>query len=133
MQALYQWDMSGTSVKEVEAHFIESQEMSKVDMAYFSELLHGIPAKLDTIDENLGSCLDRSIEELDPIERATCRIGAYEMLFRMDIPVRVVINESIEITKKFGADQGHKFVNGVMDKLAQSARKLEINARKKSQ
>jgi len=132
MQALYQWDLAGTSLADIEAHFLSSQEMSRVDLDYFRELLHSVPKQIDVIDKNLSDCIDRPLEDLDPIERAICRIGAYELTARLDIPVRVVINESVEITKKFGADQGHKYVNGVIDKLAQQVRNLELKQTRKS-
>lgn len=132
LQALYQWDLSGANLDDIETHFLDSQEMSRVDLEYFRELLHGVPRKLDTIHKNLAECLDRPIEELDPIERTICQIGAYELLEKPDIPVRVVINECVEVTKKFGADQGHKYVNGVIDKLAQQIRSLELKTVKKT-
>ncbi len=135
MQALYRWDISdpadAPSLQEIEDHFLASQEMQRVDINYWKELLHGVPAKLDVIDEHLAQSLDRPIDDLDVIERSVCRIGAYELLERLDIPVRVVINECLEVTKKFGADQGHKYVNGVMDKLAQQIRSTELGTRKK--
>ena len=132
LQALYQWDLSGADVNDIETHFLNSQEMGRVDLEYFRELLHGVPRQLDDIEQNLSECVDRPLEDLDPIERAICRIGAYELLERADIPVKVVINECVEVTKKFGADQGHKYVNGVMDKLAKRIRQLELSSMKKS-
>lgn len=132
MQALYQWDLNQSDIADIDKQFLETQDMRRVDLAYFNELLHGIPGMLDTLDASLQPCLDRPMENLDPIERAVCRIGAYELAERHDIPVRVVINECVEITKKFGADKGHHYVNGVIDKLARTSRALEIKAIKKT-
>jgi len=130
LQALYQQDLNDTSVSDLEAQFLATQEMGRVNVAYFSELLHGVHARLDSLDAAIAECLDRPLPELDPIERAVCRLGAWELSEKHDIPVRVVINEAVEITKKFGADQGHRFVNGVMDKLARKIRPLELSAGK---
>lgn len=132
MQALYQWDLNGTDVRDIETQFLETQEMGRVDIPYFTALLHGIPAQAETLDDAISNCLDRPLADLDPIERAICRLGAYELQERHDIPVRVVINESVEITRKFGADQGHRFVNGVMDKLARQSRPLEMGTDRKT-
>lgn len=132
MQALYQWDLNDSNVPDIEKQFLETQQMERVDMSYFSEILHGVPATVDKLDLALADCLDRAVDSLDPIERAICRIGAWELAERHDIPVKVVINECVEITKKFGADKGHRFVNGVMDKLAGISRPLEVSTLKKS-
>lgn len=128
MQALYQWDLNGTAIVDLERQFLETQDMSRVDIPYFSELLHAIPKQVDRLDSKIAEYLDRPIADIDPIERAICRVGAYELTDRLDLPVRVVINEAIEIAKKFGADESHRFINGVMDKLARSARTLEFRS-----
>lgn len=132
MQALYQWDLNDSNIGDIEAQFLETQEMSRVDIEYFTLLLHAVPKNLTALDSAITDSLDRPLADLDPIERAICRIGAFELSEQHDIPVRVVINESVEITKKFGAEQGHRFVNGVMDKLAQQSRAMELAATKKS-
>ena len=93
-------------------------------------LLHGIPASISELDEKLTPCLDRSIESVDPVERAILRLGAYELINRLEVPYRVVINEAVELAKVFGAEQGHKYVNGVLDKLAHQVRKAEIQAKR---
>lgn len=130
LQALYQWDLAGTELAELELQFNDTQEMSRVDLAYFSELLHGVVKQIDVIDSHLSKCVDRPIEDLDPIEKTVCRIAAYEFISRLDVPMRVIINEGIEITKRFGADQGHKYVNGVLDNLARMVRKFDTAANK---
>jgi N utilization substance protein B len=128
MQALYQWQMSGQSLNEIEQQFKLEQDMSKADLDYFHELLHKVPSVLDEVDEVLTKYVDRAIEEIDPVERAILRIGAYELKFRLDIPYRVVLNEAIQLCKQFGATDGHKYVNGILDKLAQDLRSIEVRA-----
>lgn len=132
MQALYQWDLNDSDLRDIETQFLETQEMGRVDIAYFTELLHGVPAHVAKLDTAITACLDRALDDLDPIERAICRIGAYELHERHDIPVRVIINESVEIAQKFGAEQGHRFVNGVMDKLAHQCRAMELGGDRKN-
>jgi N utilization substance protein B len=102
--------------------------MKGVESGYFSELLHGIPAMLTELDALTAPLLDRPIDQLDPIERVILRIGSFELKQRIDIPYRVVINESVELAKLFGAEQGHKYVNGILDKLSQSLRAVEVKA-----
>lgn len=128
MQALYQWQMSGQSLSDIEQQFRLEQDMSKVDLDYFHELLHQVPAVLDEVDEVLSKHVDRTIMEVDPVERAILRIGAYELKYRPDIPYRVVLNEAIQLAKQFGATDGHKYVNGILDKLAQDLRSIEVRA-----
>ena len=101
--------------------------MAKVDGEYFSELLHQVPASLSELDEHITGFLDRDMTELTPIELTILRIGAYEMIRRTDVPYRVVINEGVDLAKKFGATDGHKYVNGVLDKLAHSLRTQETS------
>lgn len=126
LQALYQWELAGSDVSTVRAEIIERQEMSLVDEDYFISLFDGVAKDPEAIDKHLSTALDRPIEELDPIERCVLRISTCEFLHHLEIPARVVINEAIEITKRFGADQGHKYVNGVLDKLALSLRPVEM-------
>jgi len=95
------------------------------------EILHGVPASSDEIDRALKPCLDITIEELDPVELAVLRLSTWELLKRVDVPYRVVINEGIELAKVFGSTDGHKFVNGVLDKLAPSLRGPEVAAHKR--
>lgn len=126
LQALYQWELSGGDVSSVRQEIIDRQEMSLVDEDYFIILFDGIAKDPDAIDEQILPALDRPISDLDPIERCVLRISVYEFVHRLEIPARVVMNEAIEITKRFGADQGHKYVNGVLDKLAVALRPLEM-------
>lgn len=128
LQALYSWHMADQPLSDIEAQFRTDNDFSKVDSAYFHELLTGVPRNLDELDNQLGAVLDRDIKDLDPIELAVLRIGVYELLKRIDVPYRVVINEAIEMAKSFGATDGHKYVNGILDKLAPRLRKAEVSA-----
>ena len=128
LQALYQWDLSGTDLKLIEQQFRESEEYPGVDEAYFNELLHQVPARLDVIEDGLVACMQIPWAELDPVERAVLRLASYELQARPDIPYRVVINEAVNLAKKFGAEQAHKFVNGVLDQAARQLRPREQGA-----
>ena len=128
MQALYQWQVSQINLKDIEEQFLVDQDMSKVDLDYFHELLHQIPACLDDIDRLLQGCVDRPVNEIDPVERAILRIGTFELEHRPDVPYRVVLSESVQLAKQFGALDGHKYVNGVLDKIAKQIRSIEIQA-----
>jgi N utilization substance protein B len=129
VQALYDWQVSGNDVGEVEEYFLTEQNMKKTDLDYFRELLHGVPKHLSELDGHLQPILDRPLEEVDPVEKAILRIGVYEFAHRLDVPYRVVINEAVELAKDFGAEDGHKYVNSVLDKLAVKLRELEVKAR----
>lgn len=129
MQALYQWQLAGHDLHVIDAQFLEDQDMGKADQDYFRELLHRVPAHLEIINSVLVPYLERPLEQVDPVEKAVLWIAAYELLKRPDIPYRVVINEAVELSKLFGADQGHRFVNGVLDKTAQTVRPEETGRR----
>ena len=126
LQALYQWQMAGASLATVEAEFREDNDMKVVDQEYFCELLHRIPAQLSQLDDLIMPHLDRTLKELTPIELTILRMGAYELAKRKDVPYKVVINEGVNLTKAFGATDGHKYVNGILDKLARELRSNEI-------
>jgi len=125
LQALYAWQLSGSGMNAVIQQFQHEQDMEVADLDYFEDLLHGVEKNLAAIDESLKPYVDREIEQIDPIERATLRMAAYELKYRPDVPYRVIINEAIEVTKRFGADHGHSYVNGVLDKLALQLRAVE--------
>ena len=128
MQALYQWEMAGASLNDIEAEFRADYDFSHVDLEYFQALLHGVPANVDELEARLEPLLDRKLDDLDPIERTLLRMGTYELASRPDVPYKVVINEAVALTKKFGATDGHKYINGVLDKVARELRKVEIDA-----
>ncbi len=132
LQALYQWQMAGASISQIEAEFMVDNDMNLVDGAYFRELLHGIPARLTEFDKLIEPLLDRPLKDVDTIELALIRMGAYELKERLDVPYRVVINEEVELAKKFGGTDGHKFVNGILDKLAARLRMAEIRGNRSS-
>ena len=128
MQAIYQWQLTDQHPKDIFAQFIEGEEMQSADQDYFRELLYEVVARHAELDERIEPFIERkAMAEVDPVERAIVRIAAYELEHRLDVPYRVVVTEAIELTKKFGAEQAHKFVNGVLDKLAQELRKTEVS------
>lgn len=126
MQAIYQWQLSGDPIKDIEFQFLESINAKKVDIEYFQDLVVNTLTKVTELDEKIVPSLDRDIGEVNPVELAILRLACYELTARLDVPFKVVINESLELTKTFGASESHKFVNGVLDKLAREIRTLEI-------
>jgi N utilization substance protein B len=185
VQALYQWQLSGTNLSEIERQFLDelgtartllrqfragraltdaeqslleellenycrlknaeeapSESPTLHDLAeqccppeihegYFKELLHNVPGRLDAIDAAIGEFSDRPVAEIDPVERAILRISGYELLFKPDVPYRVVVNEGINLAKDFGATQSHKYINGILDKVARKHRAAETASRSK--
>lgn len=128
VQALYQWHLSGTNIGSIEAEFFTDNKMDEVDTDYFRELLHGIPSRLADIDGCFSPFLDRRQDDLDPVSLAVLRIGTYELMFRIDVPYKVVINEAVNLAKAFGPTEAHKYINSILDKVAAGSRKLEIRA-----
>lgn len=128
LQALYAWQLSGCTAREAVAQFAHEQAREVADLEYFEDLVFGVVREKDAIDKELRPFLDREVEEVDPIERAALRQATYELLHRLDVPYAVVINEAIEIVKKFGTEHGHTFVNGVLDHAAAKIRAVEIQA-----
>lgn len=126
MQALYQWLLAGQTPHEIDAQFIAEQDMKGVDLDYFRDLLHGVPREIQALELCFAPFLDRPPQELDPVERSILRMGTYELMHRLDTPYRVVINESVELAKRFGAEGSHKYVNGILDKVAREVRKAEM-------
>jgi transcription antitermination protein NusB len=125
LQAIYAWQVGGSRMDAVIEQFRHEQDMEVADLEYFEDLLHGVERHVETIDDALKPYVDRDVGQIDPIERAALRLAAYELKYRPDVPYRVVINEAIEVTKRFGADHGHSYVNGVLDKLASVLRQTE--------
>ncbi len=122
--------MSGNAINDIELQFRMDNDMSGTDLPLFSELLHGVPSNASDLDKSFEPFLDRSLDDLDPIERAVLRIGSFELIHRIVVPYKVVINESVELAKIFGATESHKYVNGILDKLAARVRMTEINAKR---
>ena len=125
MQALYAWQMSGGNAQQVIAQFAHEQAHEIADLEYFEDLVRGVLRHRGELDAALADHLDRGVDEVDAIERAALRIAAYELLHRPDVPYRVVINEAIDSTKRFGSEHGHTYVNGVLDKAAAALRSNE--------
>jgi N utilization substance protein B len=128
LQALYEWSISQNPMFEIEARYRVENDMHKVDLDYFHELIHQIVAKVDEIDAAFQPHLDRKFQELDHVECAILRIGTFELMHRIDVPYKVVINEGIELAKDFGGTDSHKYVNGVLDRVAAQHRQLERSA-----
>ena len=128
LQAVYAWQMSGSSARDVIAQFAHEQAKEQADLEYFEDLVRGVETNVESLDEALKPFLDRDIEQVDAIERAALRIAAYELRLRPDVPYRVVINEAIESVKRFGAEHGHTYVNGVLDHAAAEWRAVEVKA-----
>lgn len=129
LQALYAWQLSGSAIGAVVDQFRHEQDMEVADLEYFEDLVRGVESHCAELDAGLLPFLGREVAQVDPIERAALRLGAYELRYRIDVPYRVVINEAIETTKRFGADHGHTYVNGVLDKLAGQWRTAEYRGR----
>lgn len=131
MQALYQWRMAQAPLNQIEAEFRVDNDFDKVDGEYFHELLHNIPAQLNELDSAVEPFLsDRSLEEVNPVEISILRLATYELKERIDVPYKVAINEAISLAKKFGATDSHKFINAVLDKVAEQFRTIEVNAQR---
>ncbi|WP_144391913.1 transcription antitermination factor NusB [Pleionea sediminis] len=126
VQAIYQWQMSGSELADIENQFIETMNTNKVEVPYFLELVRGVLTGLTNFDQEIAKHIDREVEDIDPVERAILRLAVWELSERQDIPYRVVINEALELAKVFGAEDGHKYVNGVLDKAARNLRPLEL-------
>lgn len=128
LQALYQWHMASARPSDIEAEFRSDYDFDVVDLEYFQAIVHGVPPVADELDELLSPLLDRELDDLDPIERSLLRLGCFELRERIDVPFKVVINEAVALAKKFGAADSYKYVNGVLDKLAQNLRAPEAGA-----
>jgi transcription antitermination protein NusB len=126
LQAIYAWQISGGTAQQVIAQFAHEQAHEVADLEYFEDLVRGVMKHVGDLDVALAEFLDREVEQVDPIERAALRIAAYELRHRPDIPYRVVINEAIDTTKRFGSEHGHTYVNGVLDHAAAAWRAPEV-------
>lgn len=128
LQGLYEWLVSGAEAGVIDAHMREQDGFAECDTAHFDALLHGCIAEAATLDEVLARHVDRKTTELSPIEHGALMIGAYELTHCLDVPYRVAINEAVELAKSFGGTDGHKYVNGVLDKAAAQLRPVEVEA-----
>lgn len=129
LQALYQWQIAGGEILDIITQF-RDENPGKMDWEYFEEVLTAIPNEVAALDARIVPLLDRAMKSLDPIERALLYLGTYELTHRLDVPFRVVINEAVELAKMFGATESHKYINGVLDKLAPALRPLELKQKR---
>lgn len=126
MQALYQWQVNFDEVYVIEKHFFEQGWLSGTDREWFNELLNSVAGQAEQLDLIFGEYLDRHIKLINPVERTILRMATYELQTQLQIPYKVVINEAIELTKRFGAEDAHKYINGVLDKVAKQMRPVEF-------
>jgi transcription antitermination protein NusB len=125
MQALYQWQLTGQSAADINLQFLASEDIEGADREYFTELVKGCVGQSEKINATIKPFIDRPLDQLDPVETAILMIGMYELTNRLEIPFRVVINEGVDLTKRFGATDAHKYVNAVLDRAAREIRASE--------
>ena len=130
VQALYSWDLGGTDLETIEVNFHLENDMNKVDTELFKTILFGAPQNLEQIDSAYQKYLDREQEKLDPVSRAILRLTTYELMFSIEVPYKVAINECVNLAKTFGPTDAFKFINGVLDRVAADTRAVEIAAHK---
>ena len=128
LQAIYQWQVTRGSVTALENQFLEEWKQADLHIKLFKALIQGVPENLVRIDEAMQAYVDREIEKVDPVERAIIRLGVYELLFEAQVPYKVVLNEYINLAKKFGSEKSHAFVNSILDRVAQKHREIEIKS-----
>ena len=128
LQGLYEWLVSAAPVADINAHMREQEDFEKCDAAHFEALLHGCIAEATDIDTLLTRYVDRKTTLLSPIEHGVLMIGVYELTHCVEIPYKVAMNEAVELAKSFGGTDGHKYVNGVLDKAAAALRPVEVDA-----
>ena len=130
LQGIYQWRVSGNEASDIEKQMQTEKNLGRYDKTMFSDLLRGAIARHADVEALLAPCLDRPLAELSPVEFAVLLLGGYELSQKTEVPYKVVINEAVELAKTFGGTDGHKYVNGVLDKLAPKVRAVEFAARK---
>ena len=123
LQAVYSWQLSGNPIADIEQQMLIENDVTKIDFEYFKDLARGVVVNCKQLDEIVAPHLARPADELDMVEKAILRLSGYELKFREDVPYKVAINEGIELAKMFGAEDSHKFVNGVLDKAVKELRK----------
>ena len=128
VQALYAWELGGTDLETIEASFNVDNDMSKVDTQLFHNLLFGVAKNLSEIDAAYQPHLDREQEQLDPISKVVLRLSTYELLYSIEVPYKVAINEGVNLAKTFGPLDAYKFINGILDRVAADKRAVEVSA-----
>jgi N utilization substance protein B len=131
LQGLYQWLLNNEDAGAIDAHIREAHGFDKADSEHFNTLLHGAIRDAATLRADLAPLIDRPLDQLSPVEHAALLIGAFELKHHIEIPYKVVINEAVELTKSFGGIDGHKYVNGVLDRFAANVRQVEVDAGRK--
>lgn len=126
LQALYQWQMTNEEIPEIIKQFNEDGLLEGLEFDFFKEIILYVSQNAETLDALYSENLDRSVARIDPVERAIMRMGVYELQSKIEIPYKVVINESVELAKRFGAEESHKYVNGILDKAAKQLREAEF-------
>ena len=127
VQAYYQWQITRQPFRDILNEFeTDRRELKKADREYFKTVFQGMVREAGVLDGYIGPLLDRAVGDLDPVERAVLHLGCYELLYCPDIPWRAIINEAVELAKMFGAEQSHKYINSILDKLAQQIRSVDI-------
>ena len=126
MQGVYQWRLSGEDISAIEQMTRDEKSLGRYDSEFYSDLLRGVLNRIEVLTEAIAPHLDRPVNELSPVEYSVLLLGAYELAHHPEIPYRVIINEEVELAKTFGGSDGHKFVNGVLDKLAATLRSDEV-------
>jgi N utilization substance protein B len=129
LQGLYEWLLGGADAGVVDAHVREQDGFDKCDLAYFDLLLHGVIREAAAIDARIAAHIDRKAELLSPVEHAALMIGTFELMRSIEVPYKVAINEAVELAKSFGGTDGHKYVNGVLDKTAADLRPAEVQSK----
>ena len=127
LQALYQWQISGDDPGDILVQFVDGRDMGNADIEYFRDIMRALPRCVDELDGEIEPLLERSVALVDPVERAILRLACFELRERWEVPARVVIDEAVELAKRFGAEQGHRFVNGIVDRLAHRLRARELS------
>ncbi|MDA9942716.1 transcription antitermination factor NusB [Luminiphilus sp.] len=125
LQALYQWTLSNASLVDIDAEFRVDNDFRHTDGDYFQAILRGVMQDVEALEALFSPLLDRALDDLDPIERNLLRMGTFELKERIDVPYKVVINEAVSLAKKFGATESHRYINGVLDKVASELRTVE--------
>ncbi|MBD3822839.1 transcription antitermination factor NusB [Hydrogenovibrio sp. JE_KL2] len=128
LQALYQWQLNRSEISDITKEFNEEGRLTGIDVPLYQDIVNTVVSETEAFDELYGQFLDRSVAMIDPVEKIILRIGVYELKYKPEIPYKVVLNESVELAKRFGAEESHKYINGILDKVAQQVRSLEVAA-----
>jgi len=127
LQAVYQWQMTGQDASDILLQFREAQDFSQVDDEFFEQILRGVASEASELDAALQPFLDRPMAEVDVMECVVLRIGTWELIHCPEVPYRVVLDEAVDLAHRFGSEQGHSFVNAVLDKAARKLRAVEVD------